>query len=102
MVQIWSLSRGLYKAYTDEINIAKRIMRWSSVENCSIYYNPSMQVFAYDFIFPTRSYNRIARVLGLPERRKSPGRIKQGHVIQKSYRIAQVKSSKLNSVEVQI
>ena len=93
MTEIWRYGRGYYKSYTENLDVAKRIMRWSSVERSSIYYKPSMRIFAYDFIFPTRTFNRIATALGLPGKRKSPARIKQGQRLQKFDRIAQVKSS---------
>ena len=96
---IWKFGRGFYKGYTENRDVARRIMRWSSVEQCSIYYTPSMRIFAYDFVFATRTYNRIAQVLELPMRRKSPGRVKQGQRVQKASRIDQVKSSKLTPVE---
>ena len=97
--EIWHYGRGYYKGYTEHLDLAKRIMKWSSVESNSIYYTHSMRIFAYDFIFPTRSYNRVARALGLPERKKSAGRIKQGQRLHEIDRIAQVKSSKLTPVE---
>ena len=97
--EIWQDGRGFYKGYTEDIKVANRIIRWSSVERGSIYYTPSMRIFAYDFIFPTRSYNRVARALGLPERKKSAGRIKQGQRLHEVDRIAQVNSSKLAPVE---
>ncbi|MCH8014966.1 MAG: hypothetical protein IH823_09390 [Candidatus Dadabacteria bacterium] len=107
MTEIWRYGRGYYKSYTENLDVAKRIMRWSSVERSSIYYTPSMRIFAYDFIFPTRTYNRVARVLGLPDRKKSPSKILQGQKLQLKNqrlqlmeRIAQVRSSKLTSVEV--
>ena len=100
IAEIWQYGQGYFKAYTEEADIAKRIMRWSSVERCSIYYTASMRIFAYDFVFATRTYNRIAQVLELPMRRKSPGRVKQGQRAQKASRIDQVKSSKLTSVEI--
>ena len=95
--EIWLYGRGCYKGYTEDISVAKRILRWNSVERCSIYYTHSMRIFAYDFVFASRTHNRIARVLGLPERRKSAGRIKQGERLQECDRIAQVKSSKRDS-----
>ena len=101
--EIWQYGRGFYKGYTDDLEVAKQIMNWNSVERCSIYYTSSMRIFAYDFIFPTRTYNRVARVLGLPERKKSLSKIKQGQKLQRVQlmeRGAQVKSSKLTSVEI--
>ena len=97
--EIWWYGRGFYKCYIENLDVVKRIMRWSSVERCSIYYTHSMRIFAYDFVFASRTHNRIARVLGLPERRKSAGRIKQGEKLQEVDSIDQVKSSNMPSVE---
>ena len=59
-----------------------------------------------DFVFPTRSYNRVAGLLGLSKRKKSPSKILQGQKLQlKNQRLhlmergAQVKSSILTPVE---
>ena len=105
--EIWKYFGREYKGYIENLDVAKRIMNWKSVEPCSIYYTPSMRIFAYDFIFPTRTYNRVARVLGLPPRKKSPSKILQGQKLQlKNQRLhlmkrgAQVKSSKLTAVGV--
>ena len=98
--EIWRYGRGYFKAFTEEIDIAKRIMRWSSVERCSIYYTASMRIFAFDFVFASRTYDRIAKSLGLPERKKSSGRVNSGVRLQKASRIDQVKSSELPSAEV--
>ena len=100
MAQIWSLRRGLHKAYTEDIDVAKRIMRWNSVERCSIYHTHSMRIFAYDFIFPTRTYNRVAKAFGWPMKSKSIKRVIQGQRLQNVDRIAQVKSSILSSETV--
>ena len=69
------------------------------MERSSIYYTPEMRIFAYDFIFPTQTYNRVAKALELPKRKKSAGRIKQGQRLHEVDRIAQVNSSKLAPVE---
>ena len=98
--EIWWYGRGFYKCYIENLDVIKRIMRWKSVERCSIYYTHSMRIFAYDFVFASRTHNRIARVLGLPERKKSSARIKQGQRLHKVHSIDQVKSSKLPVVEV--
>ena len=105
--ETWRYSLGIYKGYCEDLSIAKRIMRWKSVEPCSIYYTPSMQIFAYDFIFRTRSYDRVARLLELPKRRKSPSKILQGQKLQLKKqrhplkeRGAQVRTSNLTSTGV--
>ena len=97
--EIWKYFRGKYKGYTENLDVSKRVMNWKSVEPCSIYYTPSMGIFAYDFIFRTRTHNRVAKVLGLPDRTKSPAKIFQGQRLQLMERGAQVKSSKLTPVE---
>ena len=98
--EIWWYGRGFYKCYIENLDVVKRIMRWRSVEHCSFYYTRSMQIFAYDFVFPTPTYNRVARALGLPERKKSSVRIKQGQRLHKVHSIDQVKSSESLSTAV--
>ena len=98
--EIWWYGRGFYKCYIENFDVVKRIMRWRSVEHCSFYYTRSMQIFAYDFVFASRTYNRIAGLLGLPDRKKSLSKIKQGQRLQKVDRIAQVKTSILSSEAV--
>ena len=100
--EIWWYGRGFYKCYFENLDIAKGIMRWKSVELCSIYYTHSMRIFAYDFVFASRTYNRIAEALELPMKSKSTKRIKQGQRLQKVDRIAQFKSSILTPEAVKI
>ena len=68
--------------------------------NISYYFTPSMQIFAYDFVFAARSHDRIAVALKLPMKVKSPARVKQGQRLQRVDRIDQFKSSILTSVGV--
>ena len=95
--EIWQYGRGFYKGYTENLESARRIMRWTSVDQCCIYYYPNGKLKAIDFIFSSDTYNRVAEALGLPQKRKSPARIKQGQRLQKVDRIAQDKSSKRDS-----
>ena len=97
--EIWQYVRGFYKGYTENLEAAKRIMRRTSVDRCCIYYFPDGRLKAFDFIFPTDTYNRVAEALGLPMKTKSAGRIKQGQRLHEVDRIAQVNSSKLAPVE---
>ena len=103
IAEIWYYDRGRYKGYSEDLDVAKRIMNWNSVVPCSIYYTPSMRIFAYDFIFPSRTYNRVAKVLGLPLRKKPPASVKRGRRHQRlleSDCIGHAKSSNLQAVEV--
>ena len=104
--EIWKDGRGRYKGYSEDINVAKRIMRWKSVQKAATHYYPGMRLKAFEFIFPTRTFNRVARALGLPPRKKSTSKILQGQKLQlKNQRLhlmergAKVKSSELTPVE---
>lgn len=98
--EIWYYGRGWYKAYSETLSVIKRVTRWESVKLSSIYYYPDFSIKGNDIIFPTKTYNRVAVALGLPKKRKSQGRVKQGQRAQKASRIAQVKSSNLTSAGV--
>ncbi|TFB11821.1 hypothetical protein E3V33_06075 [Candidatus Marinimicrobia bacterium MT.SAG.4] len=98
--EIWLYGRGFYKCYIENLDVVKLIMRWSSVERCSIYYTSSMRIFAYDFVFPTPTYNRVAKALGMPMKSKSIKRVIQGQRLHEVDRIAQFKSSILSSEAV--
>ena len=99
MEEIWQYIRGEYRCYMENLEAARRIMRWKSVQKAATHYYPGMRLKAFEFIFPTRSYKRIAEALVLPKKIKSVGRVKQGQRLQKVDRIAEVKSSNLTPVE---
>ena len=98
--EIWKYFRGEYKGYTENFELAKRIMGWKSVKKDATYYYPNFSIKGYDFIFHTRTHNRVSKVLGLTERKKSLRRIKKDQRLQESDRMGQVKSSNLPAVEV--
>ena len=98
--EIWKYFRGEYRCYTENIGLARRILSWKSVERGAIYYYPDFSIKGLDFIIRTRTYNRVARVLGLPKRKKSPRRIKRGQRLQESDSMGQEKTSNLPTVEV--
>jgi len=97
--EIWKYFRGEYKGYTENFELAKRVLGWKSVKKDATYYYPNFSIKGYDFIFLTRSYNRISRVLGLPERKKSPKWIKKDQSLQESDCIGHDKLPKLTPVE---
>ena len=97
---IYEYFKGEYWCYTENIETARKILRWESVERSAIHYYPEFRLKAFELIFPTKTYDRVAEALGLPERKKSPGRVKSGQRLQKVNRIAQVKSSNLTSAGV--
>jgi len=98
--EIYEHFRGEYWCYTENIEAARKIMRWESVERSAVHYYPEFRLKAFEFIIPTRTYDRVAEALGLPARKKSRGRVKAGQRLQKVNRIAEVKSSNSTSAGV--
>ena len=98
-IEIWSLGRGWFQLFTKNLEKLTKIKRWEKVIENGIYYFPDGAI-GRSFIFPSSIYNRIARELGLPQKTKSPGRVKQGQRLQKVNSIEQVNSSKLASEAV--
>ena len=90
---IYRYFKGEYWCYTENIEAARKILRWESVERGATHIYSDGKLKAFEFIFPTRTYDRVAEALGLPPRKKSAGRVKQGQRLQKADRIAEVKSS---------
>ena len=98
--EIYEHFGGKYWCYTENFDAARKIMRWESVERGATHIYPDGKLQAFELIFPTRTYNRVAKALGLPKRKKSVGRVKSGQRLQKVDRIAEVKSSNLTSAGV--
>jgi len=98
--EIWKYFRGEFKGFTENIELAKRIMGWKRVKKDATYYYPDFSIKGYDFIFHTRTHNRVSKVLGLPERKKSLRRIKKDQRLQESDCIGHVKTSILSSEAV--
>ena len=76
--EIWPYYRGFYKVYTEDYQVMKKIASWEGCKRSGTYYNPKGQVFGWDLIFPGYLYNRIAKSVGLPPRKKNPNRQIQG------------------------
>lgn len=91
---------GEYRCYTDNLKAAKKIMRWKSVEKVVTHTYSDGRLKAFEFKFPTRTYDRVSEALGLPKKIKSAGRVKSGQRLQKVDRIAEVKLSFLTSAGV--
>jgi len=97
---IYRYFKGEYWCYTENFDVARKIMRWESVERGATHIYSDGKLKAFEFIFPTRTYNRVAKALGLPKKTKSRGRVKSGQRLQKVDRIAEVKLSFLTSAGV--
>ena len=101
MIEIWSFGRGWHQLFTDDVKILERVIRWKKVKKFGIYHYPDGSI-GISILFPSSIYDRIAEELGLPKKTKSLGRVKQGHILQKSYNIDQVKYSILTATKIKI
>ena len=58
-------------------DIRRKIEGWKKSVRCATYYYPNGAV-TWDFIIPTKLYDRVAKLMGVPKRRKNPGRVAGG------------------------
>lgn len=77
-VDLWPYFRGTYKVYVEETVLKDRIANWQDCRIHCLYYNRHFTLVAWDIIFPSRLYNRVAQLCGLPPRKKSPKRVAHG------------------------
>ena len=75
---IWPFFRSQYKVYVEDAALKDRIAGWQGCRVHCIYHNPRFRVVAWDIIVPSRLYDRVAQLCGLPPRKKSPGRVAHG------------------------
>ena len=77
--EIWKYDRGRYKIYVEDREARKKLMSWKDcVIHCQYAHMRDMRECGWDFIFPRRMYDRVARLVGLPARKKSPGKVSRG------------------------
>jgi len=74
---IWFYQKGEYKCYSKDLKLLNRIESWILVDSGAYYYE-SGNLFARDLIFPSKLYNRVAKALGLPLRKKNKNRSEGG------------------------
>jgi hypothetical protein len=72
---IWRFYPGTYKVYVEDKALKDQIASWQDCRLSCVYFNRRFQVQGWDLIFPGRLYNRVARLCGLPERKKSAKRV---------------------------
>ena len=54
-----------------------RIEGWKKTVKSATYFYPNGAI-TWDYILPARYYNRIAKLIGTPIRKKDPGRVAAG------------------------
>ncbi|MBI2495753.1 MAG: hypothetical protein HYW10_04215 [Candidatus Omnitrophica bacterium] len=72
---IWRLFTGTYKVYVEDKALKDQLAGWQGCKLHCVYFNRHFQVQGWDLIFPSRLYDRVAKLCGLPSRRKSQQRI---------------------------
>ena len=97
--EIWPWSRGFYKVYVEDYRSKAKIDRWKEAKlHCHYFYRDGRR--AYDFIIPSKLYDRVSRILGLKLKAKNLNRVKSGKKAQEhvlAYRFTEMKSSNLSS-----
>lgn len=63
MNEIWSISNGEYKGYSEDLGLVEKISRWKEVEMCGIYYSSGFKILGRDFIFPLALKRKITNIL---------------------------------------
>ena len=78
---IWRLFTGWYKVYVEDRALKDQIASWQDCRLSCVYFNRRFQVQGWDLIFPGRLYNRVAKLCGLPLRKKYPKRVAHGQQV---------------------
>jgi len=76
--EIWAYYRGYFKVYTEDYETKQKIASWNGCKHSNTYYNRYGQLIGWDLIFPSKLYNKVAQLLGLPMRAKNHNRVNQG------------------------
>lgn len=70
--EMWSIGKGKYVLYTESYDIAKEISQWTDCKIVGTYYTIDIKKpkkgKAYHVQFPRNLYNRVASLVGLPQR----------------------------------
>jgi hypothetical protein len=85
---IFKFGGNVYKAHCKDSGLAKKIATWEGCEPSSVYQYPDGHK-EMDVVFPGKLYNRVAELLKLPLKEKSPKRVAQGQkmsVMNKKHR----------------
>ena len=92
----WRWKRGYWKFFILDGKIKEKVARWKKAKLHCRYFLPNGKR-AWDFIVPSELYNRLAQLLDIPLRKKSPKRIIAGEKVGRFFstrRFTKVKSRK--------
>jgi len=81
--EIWKYDRGRYKVYIEDLEIRKKLIAWKDcILHCRYSYMSDMREIGWDFIFPGRTRDRVAELVGLSPQ-KDPRRVARGRKLGK-------------------
>ena len=68
--------------YSEDKNLLSIVSRWKKIEMFGTYFKRDGDI-GRSFLFPSNIYNRIAKIMGLPAKSKSKGRVRAGKYISR-------------------
>jgi len=78
--EIWEWYRGYYKVYLEDSVIKRQITGWGECkEHCYYFHLDGKR--GWDVIFPSKLYNRVAKLVSLPLKQKNLKRVQLGRML---------------------
>lgn len=83
--------KGYCKVYTKDYEAKQKIASWQSCKQSNTYYNRYGQLMGWDLIFFSKLYNRVAKLVNLPQKGKNSNRLRHGQTMANKNRQHQFK-----------
>ena len=80
--EIEEYERGRYRVHIVDYDVKKKIALWKDCAFHAEYRYPD-GTWAWDFLFPGDIYERVAKLVGLPPKKKSARRVAHGRQLGK-------------------
>ena len=97
--EIWPYGRGFYKVYVEDYAIKQKLDDWKDCKLSCRYFHVNGKN-GWDFIFPSKLYNRIAGLLHLPLKEKNKNRVLAGRHSKVATNEKRHDLTKVNSVNL--
>ena len=83
--EIWEYGiRGWYKVLVTDAEMKRKLLGWKDCESqCRYSRVNDLREIGWDFLFPGEIYDRVAKLVGLPPRKKSASRVEHGKKVGK-------------------
>lgn len=69
--------KGRYRVHIVDYDVMEKISLWKDCTPHAEYRYPD-GTWAWDFLFPGDIYDRVARLVGLPKKKKNPKKVARG------------------------